>query len=451
MSKRPSLALIILAAQVSLLWGCGDNGTGARSTVVVFSDLHFTPYDDPALVDRLVDAGIGDWVSIFESSTHTGVPTYGGDTNYPLLKLALSSIQQSAAGTSMVVFTGDNLVHGFSEHYYGTYGSQDVAGMKAFANKTVAFVTGQVKAAASGVPVVFAVGNDDAYFDEGPDGEFLAGTAESFYGLLGGAADHQAFVSTFTDGGYYAAEPPGTGLRVLSLNSMMLTPAPAANEAGVQAELGWLDAQLTSTAASGKKAWILMHAPPGVSVGGSMGLLDGGQIPSAVMAWTPADQAQFLGILDAHPGVVSMLLAGHTHMDEFHVLGPTTAVQVSPSISPYMGNNPAYKVFTVAPDTMKATDFTSIGYDLSYLPEQFTPYYTFSTAYPAQGVVAASLAQLTPELATSAAKQTLFRRYFFSGSNAHNLITDANWPLFYCGIANLHEPAYVECVNGYQP
>jgi hypothetical protein len=97
-----------------------------------------------------------------------------------------------------------------------------------------------------------------------------------------------------------------------------------------------------------------------------------------------------------------------------------------------------------------------MNYDLAVNPEQFNSYYTFSTAYLMQDFLNDSLWQLYPQLATNSAKQALYRGHYFSGHNysipvtgTFNPITDKTWPVYWCGIGNMGEPEFVDCVNSY--
>jgi len=73
---------------------------------------------------------------------------------------------------------------------------------------------------------------------------------------------------------------------------------------------------------------------------------------------------------------------------------PGIPAGTTPSIAPYFGNNPAFKIFTFSQDTFKSTDYSIMNYDLATNPEQFNSYYTFSTAYFMYGFLNDSLLQL---------------------------------------------------------
>lgn len=476
-----TVACIYLGA---LNTGCGGgtNSTSGNIPVVVFSDVHFNPFYDPTLVTALVNENdTGKWAGIFQTSV-LEPSSRGGDTNYQLLMLALSCIQQNLGASPLAIFTGDILGHGLPQMFYLHLNRTqkprdlaDVAAMQSFTDKVVAFFMDQVRGAVGNIPVMFAVGNGDSYSGCGPnvldsstlapDNSFLVNTAGLFYTkFLNSTVDNQEFLNTFTIGGYYSAEPAGTDLMVIALNTILFcrlfSSGADANDGIVADELSWLDLKLKSAKDKGKKVWLLMHAPPGADIGTTAGLVNNGQVPSASMMWWPAYQASFLAILAKYPGVISLTLAGHTHMDEYRILPSADALEITPSISPWFGNNPAFKVFAISRDTLKPTDYSSMNCDLAN-PVQFNSYYTFSTAYSSQGLLGESLRQLTPALVTNSAKQALYRGYYFSGNNSltpvtyppfgnsYNPITDTIWPVYWSGIGHMEEADIVTSVNNY--
>jgi hypothetical protein len=167
------------------------------------------------------------------------------------------------------------------------------------------------------------------------------------------------------------------------------------------------------------------------------------------MMWEANYQSSFMTILSKYPGVIAMTLAGHTHMDEFRIMSPGHTLEITPGISPCFGNNPAYKIFTVAHDELNPLDYRSLNYDLSSLPAGFSNYYTFSEAYLANGNLGESLARLFPRLKSSSTQRALYREYFASGNNAHNSITDTNWPVYWSGIGIMDAQDLVDAVNSY--
>ena len=276
--------VILMSMLIFSLPGCSssDNHNQVQGfPVVVFSDVHFNPFYDPSLFPTLVAADADQWASVFQTSTIIAPSVWGADTNYPLLALALSSIKQNLGASPFIIFTGDIIGHDFPktffELYYGNLGVPvpddaailadvaAVAAMKAFADKTVAFFMGQVRSTVGDIPVMFAVGNSDSYIGALPEPSFLSNTAELYYTIfLNGTVDHQTFLTTFTSGGYYSAELPGTNLMVIGLNTVMFNyDFGDTLKSAVDAELAWFDSQLAQAKAAGKKVWLLMHVPPG--------------------------------------------------------------------------------------------------------------------------------------------------------------------------------------------
>jgi sphingomyelin phosphodiesterase acid-like 3 len=460
--------VFLMGMLIFSLAGCTGTGNGTNNNfpVVVFSDVHFNPFYDPSLFPALVAADTGEWEGIFKTSKITAPSAWGADTNYPLLALALSSIKQNLGASPLIIFTGDILGHYLPQQFYqninGTSkprNDADVAAMKDFIDKTVAFFMGQVRSSAGNIPVMFAVGNSDSYTGLGPDSSFLSNTAELYYTqFLNGIVDHQTFLNTFTSGGYYSAEMPGTNLMVIGLNTFEFSPYFGnANLSAVSAELAWLDTTLASAQAGGKRVWLLMHVPPGADkYSTAQNVDDNGHITSVAMMWNQDYQTSFLQILSKYPGLITQMLTAHTHMDEYRIVSPGIPAVTTPSIAPYFGNNPAFKIFMFSQDTFKSTDYSIMNYDLAINPEHFNSYYTFSTAYLMHGYLNDSLLQLYPELAAENAKQQLYRKHYFSGHNysipvtgTFNPITDKDWPVYWCGIGHMDEQEIIDCVNSY--
>jgi len=440
----------------SLTFGCGGGGgadTGSTFPVLVFSDIHFNPFYDPLIFAALDAASPGDWAGIFQTSSLKSPAPWASDTNYPSLVLALESIKQNLGTSPFVIYTGDLLGHLFPVLFQQNNGGvQDEAAMKAFADKTVAFVMGQIRAAVGNLPVIFVLGNADSYLGLLPEPSFLANTAELFYTqFLNGSADHQTFVNSFTQGGYYSAQPPGINLTVIGLNTVLF--GFTATESEVQAELNWLDSSLASAQAAGRKAWLLMHIPPGAVLGTTAttaGNMDSnGHIATATMMWTAGRYERFMAILAKYPGLITMTLAAHTHMDEYRVLLTGNVLEITPAISPKFGNNPAFKVFSIASDSLRPTDYRIFNYDLASMPGQFSSYYNFSSAYSMQGFLDVSLSELRPALVTNGEKQALYRGYYNSGNNAPSPITNTNWPIYWSGIGKMVQQAFIDSVNAY--
>jgi len=438
--------------------------------VVTVSDIHFNPFYDPSLYSQLVANDPSQWASIFQEYGGTAMPMYGADTNYPLLMLTLADMGQRMGASPVILFTGDMLGHYIPENFYCQYyqhvpmsactlnfatftpDSTAVAAMQQFIDKTFAFVAGQIRQYVGDAPVFYVPGNIDTYniAGLGPDSHFLANnSAIVFNQLLNGSVDRPMF-STFAFGGFYSA-PLGSKLLIIGLNSnSFVIGSPTYIGAGM--ELEWLDIQLSIAQTSGQQAWILMHVPPGanaqVMAGDTPGQLQEDQVS---MNWDQSLQSTFMDKLNRHPGVVTLMLAGHTHMDEYRILSSGDVLEQLPGISPCFGNNPAYKVLKILPGTLTPLDYES--FDLNLLatpaPTQFQSLYTFSSAYAAPGALNYSLQQLYPQLAGNETQRDSYMHYYVSGSPAIHPINQGNWPIFACSIGEIDELDYIDCVNSY--
>ncbi len=471
--------LLLVVPSVVAMLGCSDANApipdSSAYQVVTVSDLHFNPLYDPSLYSALAAADASQWASIFQSSKVTS-PTGGGtDTNYPLLMLTLADMKLHMGASPVVLFTGDLLGHYIPENFSCAYNKVTLpptkcpplpptaaTAMQQFIDKTFTFVAGQIRAAVGDAPVIYVPGNIDTYqvAGMGPDGNFLTNNAATVYGqFLNGIVDQQTFLSTFTSDGYYSVEPLGSQLLVIGLNSnSFVTAAPSSTEAAT--ELGWLSSQLASAQSAGQKVWILMHVPPGAN-SQSMAGYTPGELDDAIvsMNWDPVVQEAFMKTLEKYSSEVTLMLAGHTHMDEYRMLPSGNVLEQLPGISPCFGNNPAYKVLTVAKDTFIPTDYQSFSYDLSAVPAavQFQSLYQFSSIYGTAGALDLTLQQLYPQLLKGGSQRNNYTYYYASGNTAKipgknttwNPIGSGNWPIFSCTIGEVDEQDYISCVNTY--
>jgi hypothetical protein len=482
LSRRTFLELTGLAS-AGLLGGCsggsGSNGGNwiTRSdnfSIPIFSDVHFQPFINPftdigtypnpdtlianqQLVAQLDAADPDGWPAIFEGAlnvTNSPLPPLLADTNYALLTLALASIKQNLGTSPAVLFTGDFLGHGIDQ-LYPYYSENSVS---AFVDKTLTFVLQQIRAAVGTIPVYFALGNCDSYTGYGPDPVFLSNNAQQLYTLaLNGAGNEQDVIGSIKNGGYYSVEPAGMNLMIVALNTFALSPDINVEQTMIPGQFAWFDAKLAEAKMAGKKVWLLMHAPPGAvesTTGQQPNDNDSGQITLATMMWAENYQDQFMGIIEKYPGVIAMSLAGHTHMDEFRLMSSGNALAITAGISPFFGNYPAYKIFTLDGVRLTPTDYLAVNCNLA-ASSQFNNFYTFSQAYDLEGPLANSFAVLYPALLASNTAKLQYLGAFNSGNNAlipnttknWNPITSTNWPVYWCGIGYMDETGFFNAVN----
>ena len=476
------------------MFGCSGVSTAPQTPaaaypVVAISDIHFNPLDDPSLYPALAAAPASQWENIFksaESVSRKPPSAWGSDTNYPALVLALAGLKQNLGASPVVLFSGDMLGHDLPEWVCALNSSPalpvtnppqpcvlDAAGkvaMQGFLDQAMAYVALQIRATVGKVPVIFVPGNIDTYsvFGTGPDTTFLSDNANMYYTqLLNGSTDRASFDKTFTALGSYSAQPLGSQLLIVAFNSNPFSESPYVPPLDPYAELTWLDSQLAAAQSAGQKVWLIMHVPPGANTtataqnAAKAGTPDKTTDAESAMMWEPQYQLEFMQILARYPGLISMGITGHTHMDEFRVL-PTGDVMFGiPGISPCFGNNPAFKTFTISKDTLMPMDYQSINYGLgvSPAPAQFNSLYTFSSTYGAtpNTSLQTSSRQLYPQLTPTGAGTPDFINYYDSGNVSlipvlnipWNMANAVNWPLYACGISQMDVQDYVNCVNTY--
>jgi len=436
----------------SIVTACSSSSAPPQQTVVAVSDVHFNPFYDPSLLASLQAAPVTEWAGLFAGSGVTSPGTWGDPTNYPLLQRLTDALRTQEPRPAIVVFGGDLLVQDFPSIFRLLAPTQDEAAMKAFALKTVTFVVQQIRASLGTTPVYFTLGNWDSYADSFgllPDDPFLADTAGVFRdGFLLGTVDGATFEPTYRTGGYYAAEVPGSSLVVVGLDTIFLAPqSPSGTAAAVIQELDWLEVTLGAARASGRPVWIVTHVPPGGDLATTGSDVDPqGHVTQPTMLLQGGAQDRLLAILAAHRDVVTAVFTGHTHMDEYRLAG--IALQGLPGVTSLLGNSPAFKTFTVSPDTT-LLDYVSWTLDLGNASAAFQPSYTFSTAYGLADPLASALPALLPQLRSVPATQSGYRERYGSGHAPGKPITDLNWPVYWCGIAALGEDGLTNCVNGY--
>jgi hypothetical protein len=449
LSMRSVAAFLVVAPLVT---DCSSSSSPPPQTVIAISDVHFDPFYDRSLFASLQAAPVTEWAGLFASSTITDPGNWGGPTNYPLLQRMTTALRTQQPRPTLVVFGGDILVQDFPSIFNYLAPTQDEAAMKAFALKTVTFVVQQIRAGLGTTPVYFTLGNWDSYagsFGLLPNDPFLADTEGVFYdGFLAGAADRVSFQPTYRAGGYYAADVPGSSLVVVGLNTIFLAPqSPSGTEAAATQELEWLDATLDAAMSSGRPVWIVTHVPPGGDLATTGSDVDPqGHITQPTMMMQAELQAELLAILAAHRDVVTAAFTGHTHMDEYRLAA--IALQGLPGVTPLLGNSPAFKTFTVSPDTT-LKDYVSWTLDLGNPSAAFQPYYTFSTAYGLADPLASALPALLPQLRSAPGAQAGYRERYGSGHAPSKPITDLDWPVYWCGIALLGSDGLTDCVNHY--
>ncbi|MBN8906882.1 MAG: hypothetical protein J0H99_09720, partial [Rhodospirillales bacterium] len=131
-------------------------------------------------------------------------------------------------------------------------------------------------------------------------------------------------------------------------------------------------------------------------------------------------QAAFDKLMQSHAATVLASFAGHTHMDEFRLTGPTDAyegfVLITPAISPIFSQNPGFQVIEhnaagrlLDRNTYYLANLATAG--VKERPE-WKIEYAFDARWNLRGIDLLSLSELNHRLATSAADRALWTSIF---------------------------------------
>ncbi len=340
---------------------------------LLVSDIHFDPFHDPGKARQLDDAPVSEWRAILAgpdsadadaafASIQKSCHARGEDTAYPLLSASLKAMRHREPAPGFITVTGDLIAHQFPCRYKAVFPDASQERYEAFVEKTIQFVVEQLREAFPGTPVYVSLGNNDSdcgdyKLDAG--GPFLQKTAALVAEGLP-AAERPAVMREFPAGGYFSVPlKPLRRVRVVVLNDIFLstryeTCKGAADEAPANAEMDWLEKQLSEARAAGEKVWVMGHIPPGVNAYATLSKLTDVCAGEKAEMFLNADRMDAL--LARNADEIRLGLFAHTHMDEMRLIGGgspgpssagSVAVKLVPSISPVDGNNPSFTVARV--------------------------------------------------------------------------------------------------------
>ncbi len=336
---------------------------------VWLSDIHFDPIADRRLTDKLAASDITQWPAILASSSPQ-FSSFGQDTNWRLLASALSEIKKTVPDAAFTVVTGDLLAHHFRERFDQSASVHDDLAFHDFVSKTADFVALQLKEIAPAKPVLVSLGNNDSDCGDyllQPDGEFLRGTLDTMADALKVPASD---LNEWTRYGVYSVPHPALRrYRIIAVNTIFFSARYRNNCGNTSGDpgqdlLSWLDAELSKARQNREKVWLIYHLPPGID-GFATTRHDG----TAVPFWKAQYAESFDRLLSRYHETIAASFAGHTHMDDFRLVGSSTRqrslVLMTPALSPNVNQNPAFRV-VLFQNNGALTD--QVTYYLSNLP-----------------------------------------------------------------------------------
>jgi len=450
--------------------------------VVMLSDLHLDPFRDPAKVPQLVKAPVEEWEAILRSpDSATQEADFVAvqkackakqltDAPYALLASSLKAAKAQAGNARFVTVSGDLLVHDLDCRYRAALAlpkatADDESLSAAFAEKTTVFVMKQVEAMFAGVPVYFALGNNDSRCNHNRmdvHDEYLKASAEATIdGFVGvSAPDRKQALTTYESGGYYAVTmaAPMQNTRLLVLDDIYMMSkfanceADESDQKGAQEQLAWLISELDKARHKGERVWVLGHVPPTVNpkavLANAIGLCGGGEVEGYLSSDALANA------LVGHADVVKLALFGHTHMDEIHLLGSGDVgvpMKVVASISPVSGNIPSFTVGKVAPSSALLMDYTvfeasnTTGVGTTW-PKEYNFNETYGEPEFSAKAVADLIGHLRADTSGTGTESLAYQTHFFKGHSPIPL--GPFWEGYVCSLDHGTGDGFRTCVCG---
>ena len=445
-----------------------------ESKFLLISDLHFNPMADATLVSELAAADPAKWEPILDRTSPAAFSQYGSDTNWWLLKSALKQFPVTLPHPTLVMVTGDLLAHNFPKTYQSVTHDTDLDHYRSFVNKTVKFLAIELQSKFPGVRILLTPGNNDndcGNYSVQAGGTFLNDTASVARELAGG---DEEFTSDWKAlGSFNVPHPTEPDVRIISFNSIFFSqkysalsfshgcaqvPSTAAADL-----MAWLERNLKAAAQAEQKVWLMFHIPPGIDGYASSASGDS-QNPAAVPAssetcsqaivpmWVPQWTEQFDALLAKYHSTVIASFAGHTHSDDFRLIGPAGPgrefVLIDPAISPVYNQNPGFRVVSYSRNgTVKDQStyyLTNLKAASSRSKGRWKREYTFTRKWKVRELDAASLGNVyTQVVENEPARAGWLKLYAVSGPAEQGEKSIVRG--LYCAVESLTVESYKKC------
>ncbi len=443
----------------------------------MLSDLHFDPFYDPARISELRRASITEWPEILsrpESATRVSIFSQlqsacgvrGTDSPWPLVTTALREAKQTQPAPLFVTVSGDLLAHGFICKFRRLEPAATPAEASAFAAKTIAFLTQQLRAAYPSAPVYFALGNNDSGcedYSETPGSAFLKSAGVSFAASVHDPEARASLAASFPRFGDYSVMLPApmqnTRLIVLqdsfeSTHYRECNGNPSAAPAAQQ--IAWLHKELTEARANGEQVWVMAHIPPGIDVYTTYHryLFAPGEACNVKQPQMFLNNGALGDTIAEFGDVVRLAIFAHTHMDEIKLLhgpdGNAVPAKLVPSISPINGNDPSFIVAQVTPQTATIKDY-EVYSAANAQGANWSREYRYSDVYHLPDFSAKSVDQLTIALIDDRSGEDetsrVYERYFLSGGGTFAALgLQRLWPAYSCSLRELDPAKFRRCM-----
>jgi sphingomyelin phosphodiesterase acid-like 3 len=461
--------------------------TSTKVPVLFLSDIHFDPFHDPTLVPQLVAAKVKDWPKILATpTTPAAQQAYADlqktcaarapDTDYTLLTASLAAEHAQLAAPHFITVSGDLMAHQFDCRFKILVPKGSEADYSAFASNTIAFVAQQLHNTFPGTPIYFALGNNDSGckdYREDSNSAYLNATALTFADTAINKTNQQNIRTSAPAYGDYSVELPApfkhTNLLVMQNifeSKKYATCSGKDSDKETADQIDWLRKQLDDARTHHQHIWVMAHIPPGVDAYTTISRAVRGNPEDHSCAYEKPEMflssQLFADALRDYTDVISLVLLGHTHMDEMRLYAAKDGsssgaipAKLVPSISPVDGNNPAFTIGLVNPATATLIDYSVfVAGNQTGVATRWPREYNYSATYHQPDYSGASVARLTSQfLKDPHSKSPLsqsYETYFFaggatSGMNVKAAAMSIIWPIYSCSLTNDHKKAFRDC------
>jgi sphingomyelin phosphodiesterase acid-like 3 len=462
---RYLLSIFIGLLLCRMSWvSAAEQKDGLRECLLI-SDIHFDPFADPSLFESLAKQPVSEWNRLLAASSEAGVSQLGSDSNYVLLESSLRAAAETCPRPDFVLYPGDSLAHDWRARYEkasSRSSRDDEEAYREFTRKSIQFLALKFRQHFPSVPVFPALGNEDAFcgdYQIEPEGEFLTMFADAWLSWLGPDVNSESLRASFARGGHYSVRNPSLPIhRIVVVNSVFFSNL-YENACGSETqnpggdEMSWLANVLAEASNAGERVWLLMHIPVGINDYNTVKDEEAGSPP--VEFWKPAYTRQFLDVMLKHRKNVQVVFAGHTHMDDFRIVGtnerPLVVNKLVPSVSPIFRNNPAFQVYRFEGSTGAISSYETYYLanlvtaerptrlqDLQWLPE-----YEFRSAYGQERLDISAVSSIARGLQTNSSIRDTYMRFY--SVSAPPQFDKAMLPAYSCAILHTTLEEFEKC------
>jgi sphingomyelin phosphodiesterase acid-like 3 len=449
---RLILSTLVLAALISV----GKIAYAAQDDArwIVMADIHFDPFADRTIVDRLAGASASEWPAILSTDERHVPAGAGHDSDAALLASALLAMKRAVPDPPVVLIAGDFLAHRFRERFDATARIHDDDAYRSFVEKTTDYLALVLHRTYPHAQILPTIGNNDGVcgdYRSAQDEDFLAHMARTWEPLVNVGNRAPDFAHTFAWNGSYVARLPLNHSQIIVLNSVFWSAkyenaCGSAQETPGDDELRWA-ARLLDHPPVAERTWVMTHIPPGIDEYSTLMLLG-----HPISLYRADAQQRLLTILDNPRAHVTTMIAGHLHQFAFRQSNAeheeNVPILVAGSISPVYGNAPSFLAIQIAPETMRIADFTSYSFGASNVgPPVWRKDYDFNATYDENGFTPASLADLHRRELTTSGLRTKIAQHAAASDMPLATINPGIWRASWCAQTELTPQTFTNCMQ----